>query len=129
MHRRTIARGPAREQTETSTAAIVSLVAGILAWVAVPLLGSLIAIVAGHGALRDISRARGAVGGRGLARAGLVLGWLQLGLVLLALVFGAFVSIAFGLFGLLGLLLVAAIGVAALVGLIGLLSMLFGGLA
>lgn len=59
----------------TSTLAIISLVAGILGWTLLPLLGSVGAIITGHMARGEIRRSAGAIDGDGLAIAGLVLGW------------------------------------------------------
>ncbi|MBI2396245.1 MAG: DUF4190 domain-containing protein [Xanthomonadales bacterium] len=70
----------------TSTTAILSLVFGLLAWLMVPLLGSIAAIVCGHLARGEIRRAGGQLEGDGMAIAGLVLGYLQMALVLFALV-------------------------------------------
>lgn len=64
----------------TSGLAIASLVLGIV-WVF--WIGSILAVVFGHVALSQIKRSMGAVGGRGLAVAGLVLGYL--GVAMLAL--------------------------------------------
>lgn len=56
--------------------AIASLVLGILGWLQVlPLLGSVLAIVTGHMARAEIARSEGRVGGKGLATAGLALGY------------------------------------------------------
>lgn len=77
----------------TSTAAIVSLISGILAYVMLPVIGAIAAVVAGHMAKNEIRRSNGQVGGNGLATAGLVLGYLHLGLVLLAIC--AIIGIAF----------------------------------
>ena len=91
------------EPTETSPLAIISLVFGILSWVALPIIGAVIAIIAGHVARGQIREAHGALLGDGLALAGLILGYLSLALVLLVLglivIFGA---------GLLAILAVAA---------------------
>ncbi|MCK7593140.1 DUF4190 domain-containing protein [Pseudomarimonas salicorniae] len=73
----------------TSTAAIISLVFGIVSWIALPLLGALVAIVAGHMARAEIRRER--IDGDNLALIGLVLGYLNIGLTILlflAVVFG-----------------------------------------
>lgn len=59
----------------TSTLAVVSLVAGILGWTLLPLLGSLGAIITGHLARGEIRRSAGTMDGNGFAIAGLVLGW------------------------------------------------------
>ena len=60
---------------QTSSLAIVSLVAGLLGWTFAPWLGSIIAIITGHMARAEIRRDPGGIEGDGLAVAGLVLGW------------------------------------------------------
>lgn len=67
----------------TSTLAVISLVSGLLGWTLLPFLGSLVAVVCGHLARAEIRRARGNLEGDGLAVAGLVLGYLVIGLSLL----------------------------------------------
>lgn len=62
---------------QTSTLAIVSLVAGILGWTLLPFLGSIGAIVTGHLARAEIRREPQRLDGDGLALAGLILGWLS----------------------------------------------------
>ena len=66
------------------TLAVVSLVFGILGWTLLPFLGSLVAVVCGHMARGEIRRAQGALEGDGMAVAGLVLGYLVIGLSVLA---------------------------------------------
>ena len=68
-----------------STAAVVSLVFGILSWVMLPVIGPIVAVVAGHMARAEIRRSNGQVGGGGMATAGLVLGYLQIALLALAI--------------------------------------------
>ncbi|MGD9583681.1 MAG: DUF4190 domain-containing protein [Lysobacterales bacterium] len=70
----------------TSNAAIVSLIFGLLSWLILPLIGALVAIIAGHVARGDIKRANGQLEGDGMAIAGLVLGYLQFVLCILAVV-------------------------------------------
>jgi len=60
---------------QTSTTAVVSLVSGVLGWTLLPLIGSLVAIVAGHMARAEIRRNPAALEGDGLAVGGLVLGY------------------------------------------------------
>lgn len=84
---------------ETSALAIVSLVFGILAWVALPLIGAVIAIVTGHMARSEIQAAYPDLQGDGMAVAGLVLGYLNLviamfGVVLIAFGFGLLAFLA-----------------------------------
>ena len=82
-----------------STAAVVSLVCGILCWVLIlPLIGAIVAVVAGHMARSEIRAANGRVGGAGMAKAGLILGYAHL--ALLGLIFCAIVGI--GMLTLLG---------------------------
>lgn len=72
----------------TSSLAIVSLVFGILAWVFLPFVGALVAVVCGHSARSEVRRAPpGSIDGDGLALAGLVLGWVQIAVSLLVLAF------------------------------------------
>lgn len=72
----------AREPRTTNGKALASLVLGILWLWGV---GSIIALVLGYGARREIARSRGAEDGSGLATAGIVLGWIGLAGVLLFL--------------------------------------------
>ena len=77
----------------TSSLAIVSLVCGIVSWIAIPLLGSIVAIITGHMARSEIRGSGGSIDGDGLAIGGLILGYLQiafvaLGLAVLFLFFG-----------------------------------------
>ncbi len=69
--------------TQTSTLALVSLISGILTWVMLPLLGAIVAIITGHMAKSEIKKSMGALSGDGLATAGLVLGYLQVGISVL----------------------------------------------
>ena len=69
--------------------AIASLVTGLFFWAcAVP---GIVGIVLGHLALESIEDSGGAKSGRGLAIAGIALGWVGIGIVA-ALVAWAFVS-------------------------------------
>jgi hypothetical protein len=68
--------------TKTSGLAIASLVTGILfCFVVTPV----VAVVTGHLALDNIRDADGTISGRGMAIAGVTLGWIFLGLVAIAL--------------------------------------------
>lgn len=77
-----------------STLAIISLVAGILGWTVLPLVGSIVAIVTGHMARSEIRRDP-LLAGDALAVVGLVLGWVAVTAVLLAI--GAFLLFFGGL--------------------------------
>jgi hypothetical protein len=81
----------------TSTTAIISLVFGVICWVAIPFIGAIVAIVCGHVARGEIRRAPpGSIDGDGMAVAGLILGYLHLALFALAvlLIFTVFGGLA-----------------------------------
>ena len=61
-----------------STMAMTSMIAGIVGWTVAPLLGSLVAIITGHMAKKEIKESMGRLGGDGMATGGLVMGYLQL---------------------------------------------------
>lgn len=72
---------------QNSALAVISLVAGILGWTLLPFLGSLVAIVTGHMARKEI-RQNPALEGDTMAIIGLVLGWVAvIGTVLAILAF------------------------------------------
>lgn len=71
----------------TSGYAIASLICSILGFIGVFGLGPILGIIFGHLAIREIDRSRGLLQGRGMAQAGLILGYISLGLVLLVLLF------------------------------------------
>jgi len=77
-----------------SNMAIISLVAGILAWALLPVIGAIVAVVCGHIARKEIRESGGRLAGQGLALAGLILGYTQLAITVL---FGCFLLILFGL--------------------------------
>jgi hypothetical protein len=83
---------PPYASASTSGWAILSLIAGILAWLGVFGLGGIVAIISGYIAKNEIKNSAGRVGGNGLATTGLVLGWLNivfacLGVCLVVLLF------------------------------------------
>jgi hypothetical protein len=71
---------------QTSVAAVVSLIFGILGWTLVPFIGSIVAIVSGHMARSQIRQAQGSMDGDGLAVAGLVMGYLMIGLAIFSVI-------------------------------------------
>ncbi len=80
----------------TSTLAIVSLVSGIVSWFLIPVIAAIAAVITGHMAKSEIRKSNGMLGGNGLATAGMVLGYVQLGLGLcLCIVVAA--MLAFGM--------------------------------
>jgi len=72
---------------QTSAMAIVSLVAGLLGWSLLPVIGSVVAIVTGHLARAEIRRRPDALEGDGLAVAGLVLGYLMVAMAVIGFLF------------------------------------------
>jgi hypothetical protein len=69
---------------QTSTLATVSLVAGIASWVILPFIGAVVAVITGHMAKNEIRSSSGRLTGDGMATAGLVLGYIQIGLTVVA---------------------------------------------
>ncbi|MBX3701316.1 MAG: DUF4190 domain-containing protein [Dokdonella sp.] len=73
---------------QTSTLAVISLVFGIVCWFVLPFIGALVAIICGHMGRSEIRRAApGTMEGSGMALAGLILGWAQMVLIALAIMF------------------------------------------
>ena len=69
----------------TSTLAIISLIAGILSFVMLPLIGAVIAIWTGYEARKETRSVPPKATGDGLATAGIILGWIHVGLFVVAL--------------------------------------------
>ena len=66
---------PYQPAKPTSNLALASLILGILGWTIIPTIGSIAAIITGHMAKNEIKNSMGALGGDGMATAGLVLGY------------------------------------------------------
>jgi len=84
----------------TSSMAVVSLVAGILGLSLFPFIGSIVAVITGNMAKNEIRDSRGALGGEGLAKAGVILGWIGIVLGILGIcgvILIPFLLIALGL--------------------------------
>lgn len=73
------------QQQGTNGFSVASLVLAIL-WIV--WLGSVLALVFGYIAMGQINKTGGRQGGKGLAIAGIVLGWIGVGTLILALAFG-----------------------------------------
>jgi hypothetical protein len=63
--------------------AIASLVCGIAAWIIFPVVAAIAAVITGHLAKKEIRDSGGTLSGDGMALAGLLLGYIQLGLAIL----------------------------------------------
>ena len=79
--------------TPTSGLAIASLVLGIGGLTILPLLGSIVALILGYMARREIRDRPTELTGDGLAIAGIVMGWIAVGLAVLGLLAGGGIAI------------------------------------
>jgi hypothetical protein len=80
----------------TNNLAVLSLVASIIGWLAVPVLGHIVGVVLGHMARNEIARSAGTQGGDGLALAGLIVGYTGLAVSLLGIL-GVLASLGLGI--------------------------------
>lgn len=69
----------------TSTLATISMIAGILGFIAFPVVGSIVAIWTGYAARKETRAVPPIAGGDGMATAGIVMGWIQVGLAFVSL--------------------------------------------
>jgi uncharacterized membrane protein len=76
--------------------AVASLVAGIASWVLCPVIASVLAVVFGYIAKRNIKESNGALGGDGFATAGIILGFANLGISLLVVIIIVIAAIVAG---------------------------------
>ena len=85
----------------TNTMALVSLIAGIVGLTIIPLVGSIVAVITGPMARKEIAASAGAQGGDTMARAGIILGWVGIGFSVLGLCIACliFVLLPLGIFG------------------------------
>lgn len=68
----------------TSGLAVASLVSGILGFTMLPLVGALVALLTGYAARAETRSVPPRAGGDSLATAGIIMGWVQIGLSVLA---------------------------------------------
>ena len=78
----------------SSTLAIVSLVSAILGFTFVPVIGTIVALITGYMARNETRSIPPKASGDGLATAGIIMGWVQVGL----LVIGVCCTIAYFVF-------------------------------
>jgi hypothetical protein len=76
------------EAGPTNGSAVASLVLGIVGLTGFPLIPAILAVIFGYRARREITQAAGTQSGFGLAKAGIVLGWIGIALPLLLILFG-----------------------------------------
>ena len=63
---------------QTSSLAVISLIAGIASFFIVPILGALAAIITGNMAKKEIRQGAGRYTGMGMAKWGVILGWINI---------------------------------------------------
>ena len=69
----------------TSTLATISLIAGIMGFAGFPIIGSIVAILTGYAARNETRSIPPKASGDGMATAGIVMGWIQIGLAVAAI--------------------------------------------
>jgi hypothetical protein len=69
----------------TSPLAIVSVIAGVLGFSAVPVIGGIVALITGYLARKDTKASPPTASGDGLAVAGIIMGWIQVGLAVISI--------------------------------------------
>lgn len=89
----------AQPSPPNSGLAIGSLIASILGLTALPTIGSIVGLILGYMARRQIEESMGRMGGEGMAKAGIIIGWVGVGLTVLGV---CLVVASFLLFGGLG---------------------------
>jgi hypothetical protein len=69
----------------SSSLAIVSLIAGILGFMGLPIIASIVALWTGYAARNETRSIPPKASGDGMATAGIVMGWIQIGLAVVAI--------------------------------------------
>jgi hypothetical protein len=72
-------------QPKDSTLALLSMIFGIASYFVLPGIGAIAAVVLGHMGKSEIKKSAGMLKGNGMATAGLILGYVQIGLMVLTL--------------------------------------------
>lgn len=85
--------GGVPQAVPNSSMAIISLVSGILGLSLVPLIGSIVAVITGPMAKREIRESGGMLAGEGMATAGIVLGWIGIAMSLMGLCVACFIFV------------------------------------
>lgn len=90
-------RNYSNQEQVTSAWSIISLISGIANFIGFPFWGAVAALVTGYAAKAEIQKSNGRVGGERLAKAGLILGWVGLGLGFLVICLSVLMFL--GIFG------------------------------
>ena len=72
---------------QTNQKALWSMILGILSLVCCGLLAGIPALILGNSAQKEIAASGGAQSGEGMAKAGIILGWISIALSILGLIF------------------------------------------
>jgi hypothetical protein len=73
----------------TSTLAIISVIAGIIGFSAMPIIGGIVALITGYMARKETKASPPTASGDGLALAGIIMGWIQVALTVVGICFFA----------------------------------------
>ncbi|TET53991.1 MAG: DUF4190 domain-containing protein [Anaerolineales bacterium] len=74
--------------SETNSMAVISLISSILGLTFLPAIGSIVGLILGYMARNQIRESGGRMGGEGLAKGGIILGWVGIlgGLIIACLI-------------------------------------------
>lgn len=87
-------------QLPTSTLAIISMISGILGFTFFPVIATIVALVTGYAARKETRAVPPQAGGDGLATAGIIMGWVQVGLTVIGICCAAaYLVFGFGMAG------------------------------
>lgn len=85
---------------QTSNLAVISLVSGIVSFFILPFIAAIIAIITGNQAKKEIRLSGGRLTGESMANWGVILGWVNIGLIVLSFCAAFFIILAtLGVFG------------------------------
>ena len=84
----------------SSTLAIVSLVSALLGFTFLPVVGSIVALITGYMARNETRSIPPSASGDGMATAGIIMGWIQIGLLVMGVCCTiAYLVLSIGAFG------------------------------
>lgn len=69
----------------TSTLAIISMIAGIMGFTVFPVVATIVALITGYAARKETRAVPPQAAGDGLATAGIIMGWVQVGLTVVGI--------------------------------------------